>query len=390
MARKILFVDDDLSMLGSFKTILRNDYDVHIADGAKAAIKKVNENKDFAVVVSDFNMPGMDGVSFLNKMRDLSPDTVRIMLTGFADGNIVANAVNKSQVFRVLTKPCSKINIIATIQEGLNFYDLTVTDVHVRRGTLRGCIQLLVETLKIVNPEACARSIRILDLIRKISKICGISINWEIELAAILSNIGCIAIPREFSYGSFTSRKIESEYNFIHDCHPAVGASLLWQIPGLERVGTIIGHQHDCYNDKSCFDDIGVCLLKIAGDYYKLESRGTPPASIVNILSRDHLCYEPKLLSALELIVGRESGHVLRQVSIYQLIEGMELDDDVVTEQGLHLLAKGVKLDITAIRKLLRCSRSFNVVEPIKVRVPFAPTELALPPTAAHSKREPS
>lgn len=67
MARKILFVDDDLSMLGSFKTILRNDYDVHIADGAKAAIKKVNENKDFAVVVSDFNMPGMDGVSFFKQ-----------------------------------------------------------------------------------------------------------------------------------------------------------------------------------------------------------------------------------------------------------------------------------------------------------------------------------
>ena len=72
----------------------------------------------FAVVVADMRMPGMDGVEFLQHVKEMSPDTVRIMLTGNADMQTAIDAVNKGNIFRFLTKPCPYETMTVAVNAG--------------------------------------------------------------------------------------------------------------------------------------------------------------------------------------------------------------------------------------------------------------------------------
>jgi DNA-binding NtrC family response regulator len=85
MNEKILFVDDDENLLASYQRQLRNKFAVATAPGGEQGLKVIGSEGPFAVIVSDFRMPGMDGVQFLAKAREAAPDTVRVMLTGYAD-----------------------------------------------------------------------------------------------------------------------------------------------------------------------------------------------------------------------------------------------------------------------------------------------------------------
>ena len=81
---RILCVDDEQNVLDSFRRLLRKDFDLNTANSGADGVRLIEQNGPFAVVVSDFKMPGMDGVEFLTKVREIAPDSVRIMLTGQA------------------------------------------------------------------------------------------------------------------------------------------------------------------------------------------------------------------------------------------------------------------------------------------------------------------
>ena len=93
MAEKVLFVDDEMNVLSAFRRHLRNSYDVEIASSGAEGLTVIEEKGPFAVIVADMNMPEMDGVQFLAKVRELSPDTVRIMLTGNATQSLNSHEV---------------------------------------------------------------------------------------------------------------------------------------------------------------------------------------------------------------------------------------------------------------------------------------------------------
>lgn len=106
MSYKILCVDDDSNILQGYKRALRRDFDIFIAEGGLEALSIIEKEGPFAVVVSDMRMPVMDGVQFLSRVRDIAPETVRMMLTGNADQQTAIIAVNEGNIFRFLTKPC--------------------------------------------------------------------------------------------------------------------------------------------------------------------------------------------------------------------------------------------------------------------------------------------
>ena len=92
MTEKVLFVDDDPNLLASCERSFRRLFNVETAAGAEAALETIAAHSPFAVVVSDRHMPGMDGITFLTKVKERSPDTVRLMLTGNAD---LEGAINR-------------------------------------------------------------------------------------------------------------------------------------------------------------------------------------------------------------------------------------------------------------------------------------------------------
>ena len=126
---RVLFVDDDPSILDNFRLVLHGKYDVHTSEGAREALSLLDE-MTFPVVVSDLKMARMDGIELLRKVKDRHPATVRILLTGHADLESAIAAVNDGEVFRFLQKPCPIPLVTKILQDGLRQYQLIMAERH--------------------------------------------------------------------------------------------------------------------------------------------------------------------------------------------------------------------------------------------------------------------
>ena len=102
MNHKILFVDDEEELLHGFKRTLRKVFDIEVAVGPKKGLEILENNGPFSVVISDYQMPDMNGVEFLIKVKEKSPDTTRVILTGQADMQAAIDAINQGNIFRFL------------------------------------------------------------------------------------------------------------------------------------------------------------------------------------------------------------------------------------------------------------------------------------------------
>ncbi|MCD4829025.1 MAG: diguanylate cyclase [Candidatus Cloacimonetes bacterium] len=121
--KRILLVDDDCNVLCSLRRNLLTEYDITSRNDPREAIKLVEQGESFSVIVSDYQMPFIDGISFFEQIQQLAPDTVRIMLTGHADLNMALEAVNRGNIFRFLLKPSKIDQLRATIAEAVARHD---------------------------------------------------------------------------------------------------------------------------------------------------------------------------------------------------------------------------------------------------------------------------
>jgi len=128
MKDKILLVDDEAMVLDGLKRQLRNQFSVDTALSGEDALKQVLENGPYAVIVSDFMMPGMNGIEFLSRVKMTNPDTVRMMLTGTADMPTAIRAVNEGSIFQFHPKPCPADTLCQAIQSAIGEYRKVSSD----------------------------------------------------------------------------------------------------------------------------------------------------------------------------------------------------------------------------------------------------------------------
>lgn len=136
----ILVVDDEIDNLDLLKRTFRREYNVHTANSALEALKLL-ENQEFAVIVTDQRMPEMTGVELLQKAREKYPYTIRILLTGYTDINALVDAINMGHVYRYVTKPWSREEIVMTVKRAVEHYETTKQNFR------------LLEELKVKNEE---------------------------------------------------------------------------------------------------------------------------------------------------------------------------------------------------------------------------------------------
>lgn len=117
----ILYVDDEVNNLTSFKAMFRVKYNVFTAISADDAMK-IMDSEPIQVIITDQRMPNMTGVEFLEKMLEKYPEPMRILLTGYADMNAVIDAVNKGKIFHYLSKPWNEEELDMTIQRAFDVY----------------------------------------------------------------------------------------------------------------------------------------------------------------------------------------------------------------------------------------------------------------------------
>jgi len=119
----ILVVDDEPSNLNAIRRTLRHEYNVLTATNGEEGLKLVEEN-EIALIITDQRMPGMTGVEFLEKTLEKSPDTIRIILTGYADIEALIESINTGRVYRFITKPWNPIELKVTLKRAVEQYEL--------------------------------------------------------------------------------------------------------------------------------------------------------------------------------------------------------------------------------------------------------------------------
>lgn len=378
MREKILFVDDDPNVLDALRRNFARTYDLETATSAREAVGIIARKGPFAVVVSDMRMPGVDGLQFLIRLREISPDTVRIMLTGYADVQSSIAAVNEGNVFRFLTKPCTTQHMHKTLEDALRQYCLVIAEKQLLEQTLSGSIKVLSELLALVNPEAFGRANRIHRHVRQMALHLGMIKTWEIENAALLSQIGCMLLPTEAIQKWTSGQSLSGEEQQIYDMHPMIAADLLSHIPRLEQVREMIAYQEKHFDGQgppiggNSGTDIplGGRILKILVDFDQLESSGKDVKQSLEIMRGRHGWYDPSGIDALEKNLGWESGFELRDVRVEELETAMILAEDVQSIRGTLLVAKGQEVSPVLLTRLRTFAGIGGVREPIKVLVP--------------------
>ena len=169
MIEKILFVDDDSSVLATCKRNLRKHFHVETALGGQQGLEAIDNHGPFAVIISDLRMPGIDGIEFLASAREQSPDSVFMMFTGYADVQTAFEAVNEGTVFRFLIKPCPLETLVKALKAGIAQYRLVTAERELLEKTVKGSIEVLTEVLGMVNPVAFSRATRIKHYVRDIA-----------------------------------------------------------------------------------------------------------------------------------------------------------------------------------------------------------------------------
>lgn len=122
--RTLLIVDDEPNVLRAFKRLFfESDYKVVTAGSGDEGLREL-EGKDIPLVISDYRMPGMTGVEFLRRVRENSPDTIRMILSGYADVAAVVEAINDGQVYKFIGKPWNDQELLTTVMRAFEQYQL--------------------------------------------------------------------------------------------------------------------------------------------------------------------------------------------------------------------------------------------------------------------------
>jgi len=122
MAEKILLVDDEPEALRTYQSVLAGKFEVETAPGGKEALASLRSSGPYAVVISDVQMPGMDGIRLLELVRQSSPNTVRMILSEPVNPEIMVRAVNACHIFHFLNKPCEATVLADALREALGYY----------------------------------------------------------------------------------------------------------------------------------------------------------------------------------------------------------------------------------------------------------------------------
>jgi len=380
MPNKILFVDDEQNILDSFMATLRRRYEIHLALGPEAALGKITEHGPFQVIVTDFKMPCMNGVELLAKVKSLSPKTVRIMLTGHADMDVSIAAVNAGHVFRFLTKPCSTELLTGAIDAALEQNRLLNLEKDLLRNTLLGSVNVIVEILSIVNPQAFGRSDRIRRLVVGLSRELKLPGSSRYELAALLSQIGCVSVPADILAKRFSGRQLSPEEQHAFDLGIRTTSALIKKIPRLEEVADIILCQLDSPSPE-IEGTLGARLLLMALDYDDLTVAGKSSEEALDALRQRAQRYGAPLLAALEKLLAHEDCRRVRDVSLPGLEPGMILASDVRALDGTLMLSRGMEITAFILDRLRSLAAIVPVHEPIRI-ITADSRGCAMPPDA--------
>jgi len=328
---------------------MRKWLNIETALGGEEALALVKSEGPYAVIVADMRMPGINGVELLAQVKAIAPDTVRMMLTGNADQQTALEAVNEGQIFRFLTKPCASEDLAKAINAGIDQYRLIMAEHELLTKTLCGSARVLTDILSLINPTAFGRASRVRRRAAILAKEIEFDDAWQVEIGAMLSQVGCVAVPEEILTKAYQGHELSASELQVFENHPSVGRDLISNIPRLEAVAEMIAYQNQRFDGNGFPPDgklgqalpLGSRILKVALDFDSLSASGTSAETAMAIMTSRHGWYDPVVLNALQASLSIEHVPPIRKVRVHDLIDGTVVADDVMALDGTVLCARG-------------------------------------------------
>ena len=275
MAGSVLFVDDEENVLKSVDRLFI-DCDVKILKAANAeeALNIIGK-EEIAVIVSDHCMPGMKGTELLSKVKELSPDTFKILMTAHADLGVAVDAVNNGEVFRFIIKPWDNVNLVTTVREAVKRYQI----VQSLKNTDESTFLSLAQTIELKDPYTSGHCERVAHYALMIASELGLHEDEmkSIKFGAWLHDCGKIGVPEKIL--NKTGPLTDVEFDIIKK-HPKWGADVAIQANLSQKIINIIHYHHERY-DGSGYP------AGIQGDAIPVESRIVTVADVYDALTSD-------------------------------------------------------------------------------------------------------
>ena len=387
MSEKILCVDDEPNVLSGYQRSLRKQFQIETAEGGAEALRKMEADGPYAVIVSDMRMPGMDGVQFLREAQRAAPDSVRLMLTGNADQKTATDAVNEGRIFRFLNKPCPPDDLAHALTAGLEQHRLLTAEKELLEKTLGGAIKMLMEILAAVDPDlfgraqALRRNVRTLSEPLRASGLLAPEDSWPLELAALLAQVGVVTVPPFVADKARRGVEMNEAERKAWDRVPAVGYGLLRNIPRLEAVAEIVQYQHKHFDGgglpegPTCGEliPLGARMLKVLLDLADIEAGHASRSGAFALMQRQSRRYDPVVLAAArQCLVGTDRPAPQAPsvaLPLNRLMSGHVLAEDIETKEGKVLLAAGRRLTDVLLERLQNYAALAGVKEPVCVYV---------------------
>jgi response regulator RpfG family c-di-GMP phosphodiesterase len=410
--RRVLFVDDEENVLRSLKRLfVSEDCEVLTALSGAEGLEVLKKN-EIPVIVSDQRMPIMSGAEFLQKSQEISPDSIRIILTGYADIDAAINAINHGGAYRYVSKPWNDADLVLVVNDAFDKYRLISENRYLNELTSRQNEELkkwnselefyvqkhtidlsnqnkeltkLNEKLRKNMTDMLASMTSLIELRSKtmhshsnnvsilsvmLAKKVGLSERdiADISIAAELHDIGKIGNPDIVLTKNISELAPDEMTEYIK--HPVLGQAVIDCIEELREPGILVRHHHEWYNGKGFPDSLkaeaiplGSRIMAIA-DYFdhllhtELRSVENALMQIKSLLATqfDHSLF-PMLESAAKdfsiLTHGEDqSGEI--ELAVKNLESGLILSRDVRTGTGLLLLRKNTVLNQKNIETLQR------------------------------------
>jgi len=338
---KILIVDDEAEVISALKRLLRRpNYIIESTVDPYEAVKLL-EMEQYDILITDLRMPNLSGIELLVHSTEIAPETLRILMTGYPDVNIIADAVNNGRIFKYINKPWDNDIFVNLVEEAIEeieqreIHSLQADDVLTGEDVWKKLalelkkeimekkkqeVELLMRIIQVKDEALLNHSMRVARHALKLAKFFGLSDQQKtvIQHGALFHDIGKIAIKDKILYKEGILNY--DEYNEIK-YHPLVGARILRELDFLEDAATIVYQHHE-----------------------KIDGSGYPEG-----LNGKEITLETKLVSISDFYDALQEDRVYRKsVSKDEIIKilrekmGQHFDKEIV-EAFIDILQNGEK-----------------------------------------------
>lgn len=359
-ASRILMVDDDPDMLKAVTRRLEKYYEVVTANCGDEGLEKIDREGPFPVVVSDMQMPGMDGIRFVQRARRKSPLSVFIMLTGQVSEQTTLRAMNEGQIFRFITKPCSHEDLLATLEASWRQYHLVNAEKQLLQKTLVGAVDAIVNIFETVMPDGMIRSTSLQQIVDLVQDRLRIQKRWEYALASKLALLGYGLVGRSLEDVVSQPHFSEDDEHDLLEKACSKSAEILSKIPRLKTTADIIAKAAESTGVISTLTPIsdsevvqvGATLLRVALEWEAAKRLGLTHNDAIANVRRKLPELHPEAAYCLEDFHFEFLQARHQKIPVYDLKVGMVIHKGIFSQDGRVLISEGRRLTKPLLEKL--------------------------------------